>query len=131
MNDYDFGVLTWSEHQAELLRRIAVGELVNETLDWWNIAVEIEDVGRSELRSLELLLTQALLQTLKAGAWPTCRVARGGPAVPPPGRPTVPAVDAPANRAHRPLRRCARGSAREHGWPTTAAGSGSVPHHAG
>ena len=41
-------ILLWSERQAELLRRRAAGELVNDAeLDWPNIAEEIEDVGRS------------------------------------------------------------------------------------
>lgn len=71
MNDYDTDILTWSERQAALLRRRAAGELVNDAeLDWPNIAEEIEDVGRSELHSVESLLTQALLHMLKADAWP-------------------------------------------------------------
>ena len=42
-------------------------------LDWPNIAEEIEDVGRSELRAVESLLVQALLHDLKAEAWPLAR----------------------------------------------------------
>jgi hypothetical protein len=68
---YDADVLEWSERQAELLRRRAAGELVNEAeLDWRHIAEEIEDVGRSELRAVESHLIQALLHDLKAEAWP-------------------------------------------------------------
>jgi hypothetical protein len=53
MSDYDTDILTWSEHQAELLRRRAAGELVNDAeLDWPNIAEEIESVGRSERSAL-------------------------------------------------------------------------------
>jgi hypothetical protein len=38
MSDYDTDILLWSEHQAELLRRRATGELVNEAeMDWPNI----------------------------------------------------------------------------------------------
>lgn len=71
MSDYDTDILTWSERQAALLRRRAVGELVNDAdLDWPNIAEEIEDVGRSEVHAVESLLTQALLHMLKADAWP-------------------------------------------------------------
>ena len=45
---YDADVLLWSEQQADLLRRRAAGELVNDTaLDWPNIAEEIADVGQS------------------------------------------------------------------------------------
>jgi hypothetical protein len=71
MSDYETDILTWSEHQAELLRRRAAGELVNEAeLDWTNIAEEIESVGRSELHAVESLLGQALRHMLKAEAWP-------------------------------------------------------------
>jgi hypothetical protein len=74
MSDYDSDILVWSEHQAELLRRRAAGELVNDAeLDWPNIAEEIQDVGRSQLNAVESLLTQALLHMLKAEAWPASR----------------------------------------------------------
>ena len=74
MSDYDTDILAWSEHQAELLRRLAAGELVNEAeLDWPNIAEEIESVGRSELHTVESLLRQALRHMLKAEAWPLSR----------------------------------------------------------
>jgi hypothetical protein len=74
MSDYDDDILLWSEHQAELLRRRAAGELVNDAkIDWPNVAEEIEDVGRSELRSVESLLGQALRHMLKAEAWPLSR----------------------------------------------------------
>jgi hypothetical protein len=49
---YDVDVLSWSEQQAALLRRIAAGETVNDLIDWENIAEEIESVGQSERRSL-------------------------------------------------------------------------------
>jgi hypothetical protein len=70
---YGDDILIWSERQAELLRRIAAGEPVNEAPDWPNIAEEIEDVGRSELRSCRSLLRQALRHMLKAEAWPFSR----------------------------------------------------------
>ena len=74
MADYDTDILEWSERQATLLRRRAAGEPVNEAdLDWPNIAEEIEDVGRSELRSCRSLLRQALRHLLKAEAWPLSR----------------------------------------------------------
>jgi hypothetical protein len=75
MNDlYEGDILLWSERQSELLRRRAAGELVNEQeLDWPSIAEEIEDVGRSELRSCRSLLRQALRHMLKAEAWPLSR----------------------------------------------------------
>ena len=68
---YEDDILLWSERQAELLRRRAAGELVNDAeLDWPNIAEEIEDVGKSQLRGVASHLVQALLHDLKAEAWP-------------------------------------------------------------
>jgi hypothetical protein len=69
---YDTDILLWSEHQADLLRRIAAGERRND-IDWAHIVEEIEDVGRSELRSCRSLLRQALRHMLKAEAWPQSR----------------------------------------------------------
>ena len=69
MNDlYDEDILTWSEQQAALLRRRA-----SNSLDWENLAEEIEDVGRSQLRAVEAHLVQALLHDLKARSWPLSR----------------------------------------------------------
>src|SRR5215470_15760572 len=42
---YEDDILLWSEQQAELLRRRAANDL-----DWANLAEEIEDVGKSQLR---------------------------------------------------------------------------------
>jgi len=47
---YNRDIVTWSERQAALLCRRAVGELVNEAeLDRENIAAEIESAGRGDL----------------------------------------------------------------------------------
>jgi hypothetical protein len=73
MSDYDTDILVWSEHQAELLRRVVAGDQQNEKPDWSNIIEELADVGRSELRSCRSLLRQALRHMLKAEAWPLCR----------------------------------------------------------
>jgi hypothetical protein len=71
---YDDDILLWSEHQADLLRRRAAGELVNEAeLDWPNIAEEIESVGCEQLHAVESFMVQALLHDLKAAAWPLSR----------------------------------------------------------
>ncbi len=71
---YDSDILTWSEEQAALLRRLAAGERINDAdLDWANIAEEIESVGRSELRACESLLVQALAHMMKADAWPDAK----------------------------------------------------------
>ncbi|WP_428487003.1 DUF29 family protein [Rhodopila sp.] len=74
MSDYDTDILIWSEHQAELLRRHAAGERLNDAnLDWPNIIEEVADVGRNSLRACRSLLLQALLHDLKAEAWPLSR----------------------------------------------------------
>jgi hypothetical protein len=74
MSDYDTDILLWSERQADLLRRRAAGELVNEALlDWPNIAEEIESVGNEQLHAVTSLLVQALTHMLKAEAWPLSR----------------------------------------------------------
>ena len=74
VRQYDADILAWSERQVDLLRRRAAGEPVNDDeLDWPNIAEEIEDVGRSQLRAVESHLVQAMLHDLKAEAWPLSR----------------------------------------------------------
>ncbi len=74
MNDlYEADILRWSERQAELLRRLAGGERVNDQVDWENVVEEIESVGREQLHSVESFLVQALVHMLKAQAWPSSR----------------------------------------------------------
>ena len=73
-SDYDTDILKWSERQADVLRRHATGERFKDAwIDWPNIAEEIVDVGRSELRAVASHLVQALLHDLKAEAWPLSR----------------------------------------------------------
>jgi hypothetical protein len=68
---YDTDVLLWSEQQAELLRRRAAGELVNEAeLDWPNIAEEIEALGKSERRELRNRIATLLDHLIKLQASP-------------------------------------------------------------
>ena len=68
---YETDIVSWSERQGELLRRIARGERVNDAdLDWPNIIEEIECVGRSEVKGVRSALLQYLLHDLKAKAWP-------------------------------------------------------------
>jgi hypothetical protein len=74
MSEYDTDILEWSQRQAELLRRHAAGELINDNdLDWTNIIEEVADVGRNTLRACRSQLLQALLHALKAEAWPLSR----------------------------------------------------------
>ena len=70
---YDEDIILWSEHQADLLRRLAAGEPTNETPDWSNIVEEIESVGNEQRHAVESLLLQAMLHMIKAEAWPDCR----------------------------------------------------------
>jgi hypothetical protein len=61
---YERDILTWSEHQADLLRRLARGERVND-VDWPHIVEEIEDVGLSELNAVKNHLRLMLLHLLE------------------------------------------------------------------
>jgi hypothetical protein len=70
---YDADILLWSEQQAELLRRVAAGEHINDQVDWPNIIEEVESVGLEQLHAVESLLVQALVHILKAKAWPQSR----------------------------------------------------------
>lgn len=69
-NLYERDILTWAERQAELLRRLAGGERLNEAVDWPHVIEELQDVGLSELRACESLLRQALVHLLKLHAFP-------------------------------------------------------------
>jgi hypothetical protein len=66
--DYDTDILLWSEQQAAALRRRSAN-----SLDWENLAEEIESLGRSQLHAVQSHLIQALLHDLKAEAWPLSR----------------------------------------------------------
>jgi len=72
---YDRDVLIWSEQQAELLRRLAAGERVNDAVDWTNLIEEVQSVGRSELHACSSLLAHALVHLLKLRAWPSSQAA--------------------------------------------------------
>lgn len=74
---YEDDILLWSERQAELLRRLARGERVNDQIDWDNLVEEVESVGREQLHAVQSLLLQALVHMLKAEAWPSLRDAPG------------------------------------------------------
>lgn len=72
---YERDALAWAERQAELLRRLAAGERLNEEIDWLNVIEEVQDVGRSELRSCRILLRHAMTHLLKLHAWPGSQAA--------------------------------------------------------
>ena len=65
---YDADVLLWSEQQADLLRRLARGERVNDAVDWENVIEEVGDVGKSECNSFASLLEVGLTYLLLAHA---------------------------------------------------------------
>ncbi len=67
---YDIDLLLWSEHQAALLRRLAAGETINESLDWQNIAEEIEALGKSQARELASRIGTILEHLIKLLASP-------------------------------------------------------------
>jgi len=78
MSDYDTDILTWSERQAELLRRRAAGEPVNEAdLDWPNIAEEIESLGKTVARELASRVSTILVHLIKLEASPVAELRIG------------------------------------------------------
>jgi uncharacterized protein DUF29 len=66
---YTRDFVSWSERQADALRRMRAGERVND-LDWDNLIEEVEGLGRSEIRGVRTLLVRALEHLSKAAAWP-------------------------------------------------------------
>jgi hypothetical protein len=71
MSDYDTDLLLWSERQADLLRRVAAGERVNDHVDWGNVAEEIEALGRSDRRELTDRVRIILTHLIKRQVSPT------------------------------------------------------------
>jgi Domain of unknown function DUF29 len=69
-SEYKADILTWSERQASLLRRIAAGEKIIDQIDWENVIEEVDSAGRRQLTEVRSLLVQALASMLKAWAWP-------------------------------------------------------------
>lgn len=73
---YDEDILAWSEQQASALRRLAGRRDLPNELDLENVAEEIEDVGRSELSTVQSLIRQILVHVIKAASTPDA-AARG------------------------------------------------------
>lgn len=70
MSDYDTDLLRWSQRQADLLRRVASGERVNDQVDWENVAEEIESLGKSDRRELTNRVRVILAHLIKLQASP-------------------------------------------------------------
>jgi hypothetical protein len=135
MSDYDADVLLWSEHRAELLRRLAVGEHVNDQVDWKNVIEEVESVGSEQLHAVQSRLQQALIDMLKAEAWPLCRDAPAWRADAIRSRADAADRFAPSMRQRVDLARIYRQALRAlpttGGWSAAAAGPGQLPGNAG
>lgn len=77
MSDYDTDTVLWSERQADLLRRLAAGERVNDQVDWENVAEEIDSVGRSQRTALASHIAVVLEHLMKLEASPAIAPRRG------------------------------------------------------
>jgi hypothetical protein len=77
MSDYDNDTVMWSEHQADLLRRLAAGERVNDQVDWENVVEEIESVGKSQRTALASHVLLVLEHLMKLEASPATAPRRG------------------------------------------------------
>jgi hypothetical protein len=73
---YETDILAWTEQQAVALRALAARRDLPNELDLGNLLEEVESVGRSEARSVDSLLTLALVHALKVVAWPDHIAAR-------------------------------------------------------
>jgi Domain of unknown function DUF29 len=77
VNATDTDTVLWSEHQADLLRRLAAGERVNDQVDWENVAEEIDSVGRSQRIALASHVRVVLEHLMKLEASPAMEPRRG------------------------------------------------------
>ena len=66
---YHRDAFAWSQHQADLLRRLGRGERVNG-VDGEQVAEEIEDLGLSELNAVRSYLRLTIVHLLKIHGWP-------------------------------------------------------------
>jgi hypothetical protein len=73
---YDQDFVAWSKQQAEALRTAArVGS--NQSLDWENLAEEIEDLGKSARRELQSQIRRIVRHLLKLQHSPAKEPRRG------------------------------------------------------
>ena len=62
---YDDDIVTWSEQQSSALKRIASRPELSNAVDWSNVIEEIECLGRSEWKSVESQIRNALRHIIK------------------------------------------------------------------
>ncbi len=75
---YDTDIFAWSQHQADVLRSLAHSRRdLPSDLDLEHVAGEIEDLGNSELHTVEKLLRRILGHAVKLASSPTCEAVRG------------------------------------------------------
>ena len=72
MSDYDIDFYAWTQEQAAVLRAKE-----SKTLDWDNLAEEIESLGRSERLAIESHLQNLLTHLLKWRYDPATEPRRG------------------------------------------------------
>jgi hypothetical protein len=74
---YDTDFVAWTDQQAELLRRVAAGERVNDLVDWTNIIEEVESLGRSQEQELANRVSTILDHLMRLQASPASDPRRG------------------------------------------------------
>jgi len=75
-NLYDRDFVAWTEQQADALRSAARGA-TNLTLDWENLAEEVESLGRSDRRELRSQLYRIIRHLAKLQFSPAAEPRRG------------------------------------------------------
>ena len=69
MSGYDDDFFAWTQEQAAALRHLSPG-MVGEDVDVGNLAVEIEDLGKRDLREVKSFLKRVVEHLLKIDACP-------------------------------------------------------------
>ena len=67
---YDDDFYAWSQHQAAVLRELAIRRDLPNDLDLEHVAEEIEDVGTAELNAVRSLLRNMLAHLIKVASSP-------------------------------------------------------------
>jgi hypothetical protein len=62
---YQGDFYNWTQEQAAAIRRVAAGHVKASEIDWENVAEEIANLGRSELRAMESALVRIIAHLLK------------------------------------------------------------------